>query len=403
MSSVEAASDEGDEVPIVDCLVLSGGGAKGAYGAGAAKGLSQYRQLRHKTNPICYIGTSSGALNAAILATNGADALVRFWSQIDGRSILGILPRAWKLRILAAWAQRLFQPTLPFHVYSNSRLRRLLEKSLPHNVQLVDANLVVTATNYMRAEMCTFYMSRFAEQIVSQDGRQSHQERRLGGWARINSRSELIECLLASCAIPIMFPLVCKNGDYLVDGGIGNHTPTRQAAYILRGIEAQSVGRAGSVFCVSQDPLSPIVSGPDGLGLLSIFRRTLDVYHRIHMRPILDAWERINGELQRQDEKLRLVRDEIQGMVGPQDAEQIFELLSNRLASGGATRRLGMELIEIEPTVDLGDTLNFDPKLIEKNLIRGREDMLQVLSVRGDIDRYEREELSREPIWGRAA
>lgn len=46
-----------------DCLVLRGGGAKGAYSAGVSKALFVYRKLKNIDHAICYIGTSSGALN----------------------------------------------------------------------------------------------------------------------------------------------------------------------------------------------------------------------------------------------------------------------------------------------------------------------------------------------------
>ena len=62
---------------VVDCLVLSGGGAKGAYGAGVAKALDAYRGLTKQDSSVCYAGTSAGALNAAVLAAADADALLR--------------------------------------------------------------------------------------------------------------------------------------------------------------------------------------------------------------------------------------------------------------------------------------------------------------------------------------
>ena len=55
-------------LPTFDCLVLSGGGAKGAYGAGVAKALSAYRRLKEVRGPVCYIGASAGALNAVMVA-----------------------------------------------------------------------------------------------------------------------------------------------------------------------------------------------------------------------------------------------------------------------------------------------------------------------------------------------
>ncbi len=77
-------------------LVLSGGGAHGAYEAGVAKALLE----RESFDLIC--GVSIGAINAALIAAGASDGLERFWE-----------------RELPAQARQLF-PHVP-------RLRRLLE------------------------------------------------------------------------------------------------------------------------------------------------------------------------------------------------------------------------------------------------------------------------------------
>src|SRR5436190_10422458 len=69
------------QLPTFDCLVLSGGGAKGAYGAGVAKAISAYRVLKNIRGPFCYVGASAGALNAYVLATRNPDALSTFWQR----------------------------------------------------------------------------------------------------------------------------------------------------------------------------------------------------------------------------------------------------------------------------------------------------------------------------------
>src|SRR6478672_6993248 len=77
------------QLPTFDCLVLSGGGAKGAYGAGVAKAISAYRELKNIRGPFCYVGASAGALNAYVLATQNPDALISFWQSATHRNILG--------------------------------------------------------------------------------------------------------------------------------------------------------------------------------------------------------------------------------------------------------------------------------------------------------------------------
>ena len=60
------------------CLVLGGGGAKGAYQIGAWKAL---RELDFHFN--CIIGTSVGSLNGALIAQNSFDEAVDLWENIS--------------------------------------------------------------------------------------------------------------------------------------------------------------------------------------------------------------------------------------------------------------------------------------------------------------------------------
>lgn len=82
----------------LDCLVLSGGGAKGSYGAGVAQALYRFRALKGIRTKLCFIGTSAGALNAAVLADRGPDDLIRFWLSVDNRAVLGVRIRSPKFQ-----------------------------------------------------------------------------------------------------------------------------------------------------------------------------------------------------------------------------------------------------------------------------------------------------------------
>ena len=66
-------------------LVLQGGGAKGAYEAGAIKALTQ-----KKIYFDCAAGTSIGAVNAAFYATKKLDAMYKLWLNTDYDEIFGI-------------------------------------------------------------------------------------------------------------------------------------------------------------------------------------------------------------------------------------------------------------------------------------------------------------------------
>ena len=63
-------------------LVLSGGGARGAFEAGVIRELSK----RKTFDIVC--GTSIGAINAALTAQQAFDALDRLWSTISTVNIV---------------------------------------------------------------------------------------------------------------------------------------------------------------------------------------------------------------------------------------------------------------------------------------------------------------------------
>ncbi len=67
------------------CLVLGGGGAKGAYQIGAWKAL---RELDFHFN--CIIGTSVGSLNGALIAQNSFDEAVDLWENISVDKVINI-------------------------------------------------------------------------------------------------------------------------------------------------------------------------------------------------------------------------------------------------------------------------------------------------------------------------
>src|SRR6185369_7982433 len=70
-------------------LVLTAGGARGAYQAGVLKRLGEIRALRKAPSPFRVVtGASAGAINGATIASFGADfrsatqTLARLWSDL---------------------------------------------------------------------------------------------------------------------------------------------------------------------------------------------------------------------------------------------------------------------------------------------------------------------------------
>lgn len=66
-------------------IVLQGGGAKGAYEAGAIRALDQKR-----IKFDCACGTSIGAINAAFYATRNLSGMYHLWQKTDSEELFGI-------------------------------------------------------------------------------------------------------------------------------------------------------------------------------------------------------------------------------------------------------------------------------------------------------------------------
>jgi predicted acylesterase/phospholipase RssA len=380
-SEMRNSAAEPMAVPTFDCLVLSGGGAKGAYGAGVAKALMAYRQLKDIRGPVCYVGASAGALNAYVLATANADDLIAFWQTATRRNILGARFPSPAIRAMLRLATR------PFSIYSSAGLEKLIRAN--SSIETVKSPLIIAATDYTRGELKAFYASKLIDTIVAYDSRLSSDQQRLGHFRRITTTDLLIKVLLASSAIPIFFPPVQITVRHLgrpetgwyIDGGVGNHTPTREAAYFSRFVTEKQFGRIGFVICVKQDPPRVLRDDRQPLNFFNILTRTLEVYHHVHTAPIVAAWSRINAEVR---DQRRRVDEFTQWLREQQIPPKVVDLVATRVTTdfvnlGGATPRLSTPMLEIEPSTSLGDPLEFDPRRARENIEHGYMDTLRVL------------------------
>jgi predicted acylesterase/phospholipase RssA len=367
--------------PTFDCLVLSGGGAKGAYGAGVAKALAAYRRLKEVRGPVCYIGASAGALNAYVLATSNADDLILFWQTATHQNILGLRFPSAAIRAMLRMATR------PFSIYSNVGLEKLIRANAC--ITTIKSPLIIAATDYTRGDLKAFYASKLIDKLVDDDTRLGPEQQRLNHFRRIPTTEVLIKALLASSAIPVFFPPVeievehCGESEtgWYIDGGIGNHTPTREAAYFSRYVTEKRYGQVGLVICVKQDPPRVVQDSRQPLNFFNILTRTLEVYHHVHTAPIVAAWFRINLEVS--DQRKR-VHEFTQWLRQQQIPPAVVDLVTSRATTefvnlGGATPRLSAPLLEIEPSTSLGDPLDFDPASARRNIERGYVDTLRVL------------------------
>jgi hypothetical protein len=147
----------------------------------------------------------------------------------------------------------------------------------------------------------------------------------------------------------------------------------------------------------------------DPVGVLDIVSRTLEVYNQVHTKPIVDAWGRINFEVENQ---LRKVAGVIEWLASedlpPATRDKVAAQITHVFARvGGRTARLSTPLIEIRPTTHLGETLDFSRERAEQDIAHGYSDALQVLRNTADLanppstllDQAEYSSLLSRPIW----
>jgi hypothetical protein len=220
-------------------LVLSGGGAKGAWQVGACHHLVVER--RYWFDVIA--GVSAGAVNGAALApARDLDGLERELEHL--RSVwFGLRSRdVYRHRPLGALGMVLGRRS---SLYETGPLRRVLERHL-------DPPRVAVSPIRLRVGYVDLLSGRY----------------RTAG----NDHPTIVDAVLASCALPVVFPPVpLRTGPKLelgVDGGVHNVTPLTDALNALDGGHGGSGGPAG-------------VSEPDEVWVLAP-----DPVRRIHRRAI---------------------------------------------------------------------------------------------------------------------
>jgi len=218
-------------------LVLTGGGARAAYQVGVLKAISEFlpRQAHSPFQIIC--GTSAGALNAATLAVNarefrrGIKYLCNVWKNFRVEDVyrtdaIGVFVNTIRwiagLVLSGLGINRLKRVSL----LDNTPLAEFLSEILPcEKIQdNIDAGalhaLSITASGYGSGQSVTFYQG-------VPDIQPWTRARRVGIPARIETAH-----LLASSAIPFLFPAVHINREYFGDGSMRQIAPISSALHL---------------------------------------------------------------------------------------------------------------------------------------------------------------------------
>jgi predicted acylesterase/phospholipase RssA len=233
---------------VMKALILSGGGARGAYEAGAALALLQHERF----DIIC--GTSIGAINGAFIAQDDAEQLERLWRSIASSKVIRLAPEIDALAKVASDLRHLSESPLTRRaalivqlaqdyakVDSPGKLTHLLGalSSQPFIDVLgprvryasLKRTLVVAVTNLMRGRPEAFYY--FAGQGADEDTKYFAERE---PFSHPMTESNYLDAVGASSAIPGAFSPVtitdkaCEACLY-VDGGVTGNAPINHAIH----------------------------------------------------------------------------------------------------------------------------------------------------------------------------
>lgn len=375
-------------------IVLSGGGAKGPYALGALLALQKFQRERKMEVTKIYCGTSVGALNATLAAQGDLEQLTTLYTQIRTKSILGVTESKLKKFRMAWMANR-----RPFSYFENTALKSTIEKFVNFD-KLSDSNLLICATNYTTGDLETFYISRVIDDFLEHEKSHQAEMRRMVNYHKIGSQEELVQALLASTAIPFYLPPVKIGKSLYVDGGVGNNTPLKQAAYISRFLSCREDVVLQPTLCVINEPIRFTIEPEEFSDPFGVIRRTMDIYHNELVSDVHLSWDRINDEVRLNKERENLLFSHLQGLenVAAEKRAELIELVKESFrATSTSTPRCHLPLILVRPTTQLlDDILHFDPIAAKKLKLQGVADCLNVLANKNYISIHNQHKWTEE-------
>lgn len=235
LSSVPTSSEP---VPTELALVLGGGGARGAYQVGVLRAIAaRYPSL---SIPIL-VGISAGAVNATHLASHpgpfhaSMEALVRHWLsltpdqvfRVDLSSLASNVLRSG-LRLIAGGQAHPEQlrglvDTAPLRTFLERVLERNADGTLPGIARNLDEGrlraIALCGTSYTTSQCVTWVQGRDI----------THWERpqRRGVQADLT-----VDHVMASTALPLLFPATRVGSEWFGDGGIRLTAPLSPALHL---------------------------------------------------------------------------------------------------------------------------------------------------------------------------
>jgi NTE family protein len=260
-------------------LVLTGGGARAAYQVGVVKAVRDILGSPTKNPFPILCGTSAGAINVATLAvfaddfSRGVANLLEVWEHMRCEHVYRT--DAWNImRAGARWlaAMMLLSRHNPISLLDNAPLRAMLEKNLDFDRIQVNIEsgalyaVCVTASGYTSGQSVSFFQGGSGLQ-----GWERNQ--RIGAAVGIK-----LDYLLASAALPFIFPAVKVHREYFGDGSMRQIAPVSPALHLgADRVLIVGTGRQMTDDARARSNTYPSLAQVAGHALNSIFLDTLMV------------------------------------------------------------------------------------------------------------------------------
>jgi NTE family protein len=206
-------------------LVLSGGGARGIAHIGVLKALNELN-----IHPTIISGTSAGSIIGVLYAMGlSSQEMINF---VGHSSLWKFFRFEWSAGGLSNL---------------NYLKERLIQIGIPPNFEDLQKKLYVTATNLTKGKTEIFH------------------------------EGPLLETILASCSIPLVFKPVIINGDRYADGGILNNLPA-----------SAIISQARRIIGVNVIPLS-VDEDKDYQSSMQVVQRCFELFMNANTQPDLIA------------------------------------------------------------------------------------------------------------------
>ncbi len=338
-------------------LILTGGGARAAYQVGVLRALSELLPKDACTPFPIICGTSAGSINATELAVDAANfhhavrRLMMVWknfhvSHVYRADMLGALRNSARWMFTGLTGGRRLS-SKPISLLDNTPLAGLLRKFVDFSAiqrSIDEGHLIalsITCSGYTSGQSVTFYQGQ-------PDLQNWQRARRIGLAMPIE-----IDHLLASSAMPFIFPPARINREYFGDGSMRQIAPVSPALHLgadrllVIGVGRQLQPNAERIQGGSYPTLAQIA----GHALNSIFLDSLEVDLE-RLQRINRTLELIPADVRRQTGyPLRQVHfrvitpsEELE-KIAAEFAQELPRTIRTLLSTVGGTRRSGSNLL----------------------------------------------------------